>query len=85
MHVNVLERRVLVELARLDLGRNPQQPVIDRRRVVRGNDALLGLSIAAWARLAAMSSRHNRLSTAIEAFISRITAAGPPAKRPPHI
>ena len=42
-------------------------------------------SIAAWARLAAMSSRHNRLSTAIEAFISRITAAGPPAKRPPHI
>ena len=42
-------------------------------------------SIAAWARLAAMSSRHNRLSTEMEAFISRITAAGPPPKRPPHI
>ena len=32
-----------------------------------------------------MSSRHSRLSTEIEALISRITAAGPPAKRPPHI
>src|SRR5687768_11590581 len=32
-----------------------------------------------------MSSRHNRLSTEMEAFISRITAAGPPANRPPHI
>jgi thiol-disulfide isomerase/thioredoxin len=32
-----------------------------------------------------MSSRHSLLSTAIEALISRITAAGPPAKRPPHM
>jgi thiol-disulfide isomerase/thioredoxin len=32
-----------------------------------------------------MSSRQSRLSTEMEAFISRITAAGPPAKRPPHI
>src|SRR3990170_4411961 len=42
-------------------------------------------SIAAWARLAARSSRHIRLSIAIEAFISRITSAGPLANRPPHI
>jgi len=42
-------------------------------------------SIATCARLAAMSSRHNRLSIAIEAFIARITDPGPPAKRPPHI
>ena len=42
-------------------------------------------SIAAWARLAAMSSRHSRLSMAIELFISRISSAGPPEKRPPHI
>src|SRR3546814_1640882 len=32
-----------------------------------------------------MSSRHSRLSKGIEAFISRITAAGPSAKRPPHM
>jgi len=32
-----------------------------------------------------MSWRHIRLSKAIEAFISRISAEGPPAKRPPHI
>ena len=32
-----------------------------------------------------MSCRHNRLSNGSEALISRITAAGPSAKRPPHI
>ncbi len=32
-----------------------------------------------------MSCLHNRLSTAIDAFIARITSAGPPEKRPPHI
>src|SRR4051812_23894657 len=42
-------------------------------------------SIAACAFDAAMSSRHSLLSTVMEALISRITAAGPPAKRPPHI
>src|SRR5436305_8171983 len=33
----------------------------------------------------AMSCFHNRLSKGMDAFISRITAAGPSAKRPPHI
>src|SRR6201999_3137307 len=33
----------------------------------------------------AMSCCHRRLSKGIEALISRITAAGPSAKRPPHI
>ncbi len=42
-------------------------------------------SIATWASEAAMSSRHSLLSKPIEALISRISAAGPPAKRPPHI
>src|SRR3546814_18273848 len=42
-------------------------------------------SIAAWARLAAISSSHNRLSMGIEAFISCMIAAGPPPKRPPHM
>ena len=32
-----------------------------------------------------MSCRHSRLSKGIDAFIARITAAGPSAKRPPHI
>jgi thiol-disulfide isomerase/thioredoxin len=32
-----------------------------------------------------MSCRQSRLSNPIEAFISRITAAGPPVNRPPHI
>ena len=32
-----------------------------------------------------MSCRHNRLSKPIEAFISRITAEGPSANRPPHM
>jgi thiol-disulfide isomerase/thioredoxin len=32
-----------------------------------------------------MSSRHSLLSIEIEALISRMIAAGPPAKRPPHI
>jgi thiol-disulfide isomerase/thioredoxin len=42
-------------------------------------------SMVACAFDAAMSSRHSLLSTAIEALIARINAAGPPAKRPPHI
>src|ERR1700751_4325329 len=42
-------------------------------------------SIAACAFEPATSWRHKRLSNGIEAFISRITAAGPSAKRPPHI
>src|SRR4051794_13834629 len=42
-------------------------------------------SMVTWARLAWMSSRHRRLSKAIEALISRISADGPPANRPPHI
>src|SRR3954471_7551849 len=42
-------------------------------------------SIAACAFEPATSWRHRRLSNGIEAFISRITAAGPSAKRPPHI
>src|SRR3546814_9796758 len=33
----------------------------------------------------AMSCRHNRLSNGMEAFISRMTEAGPSAKRPPHM
>ena len=32
-----------------------------------------------------MSWRHSRLSKDIEAFISRISAEGPPSNRPPHI
>lgn len=32
-----------------------------------------------------MSCRHSRLSKEMEAFISRISAEGPPANRPPHI
>ena len=32
-----------------------------------------------------MSCRHSRLSKEIEAFISRISAEGPSANRPPHI
>src|SRR5688572_15624556 len=32
-----------------------------------------------------MSCRHKRLSNGMEAFISRITEAGPSAKRPPHM
>src|SRR3954465_13401193 len=42
-------------------------------------------SIAACAFDPATSCRQRRLSNGIEAFISRITAAGPSAKRPPHI
>src|SRR6185369_7461721 len=42
-------------------------------------------SIAIWTRLASMSCRHNRLSKAIEAFISRMSAEGPSANRPPHM
>src|SRR5690242_8042493 len=42
-------------------------------------------SIATWAFDPATSCRHSALSNGIEAFISRITAAGPSAKRPPHI
>src|SRR3954462_3900554 len=42
-------------------------------------------SIAACALEPATACRHRRLSNGIEAFISRITAAGPSAKRPPHI
>src|SRR3546814_19047879 len=42
-------------------------------------------SIAAWARLAAISSSHNRLSTGMDALISCMIAAGPPPKRPPHM
>ena len=42
-------------------------------------------SIAAWARLAAMSCAASRLSKSIEAFIASIIASGPLAKRPPHI
>src|SRR3546814_2549632 len=42
-------------------------------------------SIAACARLAAISSSHRRLSTGIDAFISCMIAAGPPPKRPPHM
>jgi thiol-disulfide isomerase/thioredoxin len=42
-------------------------------------------SIAACALLAAMSCRHSALSKGIDALISRITADGPSAKRPPHI
>src|SRR3546814_12865617 len=42
-------------------------------------------SIAACARLAAISSSHSRLSTGIDAFISCMIAAGPPPKRPPHM
>src|SRR5688500_2498181 len=42
-------------------------------------------SIAACAFDAAKSSRHSLLSKPIDALISRISAAGPPAKRPPHI
>jgi hypothetical protein len=42
-------------------------------------------SIATCALEAAMSSRQKRLSKPIEALISRISAEGPPPKRPPHI
>src|SRR3546814_16775575 len=42
-------------------------------------------SIAACARLAAISSSHRRLSTGIDALISCMIAAGPPPKRPPHM
>src|SRR5690606_36941271 len=42
-------------------------------------------SIATCAFDAAMSCRHSALSKGIEAFISRMIALGPSAKRPPHI
>src|SRR5947199_10806732 len=42
-------------------------------------------SIAIWTRLASTSWRHKRLSKAIEAFISRMSAEGPSANRPPHM
>jgi thiol-disulfide isomerase/thioredoxin len=42
-------------------------------------------SIATCALLAAMSCRHSALSNGIEAFISRMIAAGPASNRPPHI
>ena len=42
-------------------------------------------SIAACAREPAISCCHIRLSNGSDALISRITAAGPSAKRPPHI
>ena len=42
-------------------------------------------SMAIWTRLAAMSCRQSRLSKPIEAFISRISAEGPSANRPPHM
>src|SRR4029079_11790681 len=41
--------------------------------------------MAIWTRLASMSCRHNRLSKAIEAFISRMSAEGASANRPPHM
>ena len=40
MHVDVLERRILLHPAGLDLRRDLQQPIIDRLRVVSGKDAL---------------------------------------------
>lgn len=42
-------------------------------------------SIATCARLPAISCCQRRLSNGIEAFISRMTAAGPSANRPPHM
>src|SRR3546814_7027269 len=42
-------------------------------------------SMATCARDARRSCRHSRLSKPIEAFISRIKAEGPAAKRPPHM
>src|SRR3546814_2823152 len=42
-------------------------------------------SIAACARLAAISSSYSRFSTGIDAFISCMIAAGPPPKLPPHM
>src|SRR4051812_14883055 len=42
-------------------------------------------SIATCACEPLMSCRHIRLSKGIDAFISRMTAEGPSAKRPPHI
>src|SRR6185312_3241171 len=50
-----------------------------------------GETIPCWASIwtcaidPAISCRHNRLSNGMEALISRITAAGPSAKRPPHM
>src|SRR3546814_20073496 len=41
--------------------------------------------MATCARDARRSCRHSRLSKPIEAFISRIKAEGPAAKRPPHM
>src|SRR5437764_2156626 len=42
-------------------------------------------SIAQWACEPAISSAYRRLSKSIEALMRRMIAAGPPAKRPPHI
>ena len=42
-------------------------------------------SIAAWALEPAISSRHSRRSTSMDALISSMIAAGPRENRPPHI
>src|SRR5438552_4268022 len=42
-------------------------------------------SIAQWACEPAISSAYRRLSKSIESLMRRMIAAGPPAKRPPHI
>ena len=85
MHVDVLERRILGHARRLHIrprsGRGPRR---SRRRPPARRCP------------ARRASRHGRgwrrcpgataaCRSAIEAFISRISAAGPPANRPPHI
>ena len=42
MHVNVFQRRIFMQLARFNLSRNLQEPLIDCLAISSGNYALLG-------------------------------------------
>src|SRR5437762_5534592 len=50
-----------------------------------GDRICCATSIAQWACEPVISSAYRRLSKSIEALMRRMIAAGPPAKRPPHI
>ena len=84
MHVDVLERRILRDSRTGIFVLDPLEPLGDAEASASGMIPCFA-SIAAWASEAAISSRQSLLSKPIEALISRISAAGPPAKRPPHI
>ena len=84
IEVNILELALKDEVTLGDFACDPVEPFEDRRRIIARDDALRSQHFGMGAE-PAISSRASRLSKSMEAFISSINAAGPPAKRPPHI